>query len=124
MVFSRFFDEIPYSIPLDHIYMNGKLYFHTSKTGYKINGVGKQVSYTVVEDCGINEEKTTHNHRSVYILGILEEVESKETKKDVLETLIHTLCPTHKVDITDQMVDNVNILELDIQYMIGKEHIR
>lgn len=36
-----FFDEIPYSIPLDHIYMNGKLYFHTSKTGYKINGVGK-----------------------------------------------------------------------------------
>ena len=85
-----FFDEIPYSIPLDHIYMNGKLYFHTSKTGHKINGVGKQVSYTVVEDCGINEEKTTHNHRSVYILGILEEVESKETKKDVLETLVHT----------------------------------
>lgn len=119
-----FFDEIPYSIPLDHIYMNGKLYFHTSKTGYKINGVGKQISYIVVEDCGINEEKTTHNHRSVYMLGILEEVENKETKKDVLETLVHTLCPTQKVDITDQMIDNVNILELDIQYMIGKEHIR
>lgn len=119
-----FFDEIPYSIPLDHIYMNGKLYFHTSKTGYKINGVGKQVSYTVVEDCGINEEKTTHNHRSIYILGILNEVEEQETKKDVLETLVHTLCPTQKVDITEQMVDNVNILEIDIQYMIGKEHIR
>ena len=119
-----FFDELPYSVPLDHIYMNGKLYFHTSKIGYKINGVGKQVSYTVVEDCGINEEKTTHNHRSVYILGILNEVENKEIKKEVLETLIHTLCPTQKVDITEQMVDNVNILEIDIQYMIGKEHIR
>lgn len=119
-----FFDEIPYSIPLDHVYMNGKLYFHTSKTDYKINGVGKQVSYTVVEDCGINEEKTTHNHRSVYILGILNEVENKEIKKDVLDTLIHKLCPTQKVDITEQMVDNVNILEINIQYMIGKEHIR
>ncbi len=104
--------------------MNGKLYFHTSKTGYKINGVGKELSYSVLEYCGINEEKRTHNHRSVYILGVLEEVKNKETKKDVLETLVYTLCPTQKVDITDQMVDNVNILELDIQYMIGKEHIR
>lgn len=119
-----FFDEVPYSVPLDYIYMNGKLYFHTSKTGYKIKGVGKQVSYTIVEDCGINEEKTTHNHRSVYILGILNKVEKHETKKEVLETLIRTLCPTQKVDITGQMVDNVNILEIDIQYMIGKEHIR
>ena len=61
---------------------------------------------------------------TVYILGILEEVNNKETKKEVLNTLIHTLCPTQKVDITEQMVDNVNILEIDIQYMIGKEHIR
>lgn len=104
--------------------MNGKLYFHTAKIGYKIKGVGKQASYTVVEDCGINEEKTTHNHRSVYILGILNEVEEQETRKEVLNTLIQTLCPTQKVDITDQMVDNVNILEIDIQYIIGKEHIR
>ncbi len=89
-----FFDEIPYSIPLDHIYMNGKLYFHTSKTGYKINGVGKQASYIVVEDCGINEEKTTHNHRSVYILGILEEVGNKEKIGDSIEVLYFEFMPS------------------------------
>ena len=51
-------------------------------------------------------------------------LEEQETKKEVLETLVHRLCPTQKVDITEQMIDNVNILEIDIQYMIGKEHIR
>lgn len=49
---------------------------------------------------------------------------NKETKKEVLDTLIHTLCPSQKVDITNRMIDNVNILEIDMQYMIGKEHIR
>ena len=46
-------------------------------------------------------KKREHNHRSVYILGVLEEVMNKETKKEVLDTLIHTFCPTQKVDITD-----------------------
>lgn len=119
-----FFDEIPYSIALDHVYKEGKLYFHTSKKGYKLRGIGKQVSYLVVEDCGVNEEKRTHNHRSIYILGQLKEVEDEQIKTEVLSSLINNLCPSQKVYLTTEMMNNVNILELDIQYMIGKEHIR
>ena len=119
-----FFDEIPYSISLDHVYKDGKLYFHTAKKGYKLRGLNKQVSYLVVEDLGINEEKTTHNSRSVYVLGILKETEDKDIKKEVLDTLVHNLCPNRDITIQDEIINNVNILELDIQYMIGKEHIR
>lgn len=119
-----FFEEIPYSIALDHVYKDGKLYFHTAKKGYKLRGLNKQASYLVIEDLGINEEKRTHNSRSVYVLGILKETEDVEVKKEVLTTLVHDLCPNDHVIISNDMTKNVEVLELDIQYMIGKEHIR
>lgn len=119
-----FFDDIPYSIAIDHVLREGKLYFHTAKKGYKLRGIDKQVSYVVVEDLGVNEEKRTHNSRSVYVLGILKEVEDIEVKKEVLTTLVHNLCPHDRVVINNDMIKNVEILELDVQYMIGKEHIR
>lgn len=121
-VLSFTYHDIPYSVGINHIMMDGHIYFHCSQTGFKLNGIGQRVHFLVIEDLGINLKVGTHNHNSVSILGTLKEVTDFHIKKMVLLELIKKLAPDHPYH--DQMLSSTNILDLDIDYMIGKTHIR
>lgn len=115
-------DDLPYSIGLNHIYLDGRLFFHCAKKGYKLNGIGKRATFLIVDDLGINLKAGTHNHQSVIIYGRLKETKDFETKKMALLKIIEDLVPQHPYH--DNMVSNTNVLELEIDYIIGKTHIR
>lgn len=119
-VLSICYDDIPYSVGLNHILLDGHLYFHCSKQGFKLNGVGKRASFIVIDDLGINKEVGTHNHQSVALFGTLKEVKDNETKKAALLKIVQDLAPQHPYN--DHMLTFTNILELEIDYMIGKKH--
>ncbi len=112
---------MPYSVGLDHILAGDRIFFHCSKTGYKLTGVGQQAVYLVIEDMGVSEEFSTHNHNSVAVFGTLREVSDFDTKKEALHQLVKRLSPKHPV--TDEMAVNTNILELEVDYINGKTHI-
>lgn len=112
---------LPYSVGLDHILVGDRIFFHCSKTGYKLTGIGQQAVYLVVEDLGVSEEFSTHNHNSVAVFGTLRQVTDLETKKTALKQLCTRLSPKHPV--TDEMAVNTNILELEVDYVNGKSHI-
>lgn len=115
-------NDFPYSVALDHILLDGHLYFHCAKSGYKLQGINAKATYLVVHDLGINKKVGTHNHESVAIYGTLKEVQDFDTKKKALLKLVASLAPLHPYQ--DAMVNATTILELDIDYMIGKSHIR
>ena len=115
-------NDLPYSVALNHIVLDGHLYFHCAKSGFKLKGINSRVSYLVIRDLGINKEVGTHNHESVAIYGTLKEITDFETKKNALLKLVSSLAPKHPYQ--DQMVKGTTILELEIDYMIGKSHIR
>lgn len=117
-------DDIPYSVAVNHIYKNNKLYFHCAKNGFKLNVINQRASYLVVEDLAINEKMATHNHNSVMIIGNVEQVDDMTEKKEVLMNLMEHLAPSNHKDITDTMATNTNILAFCIEYMHGKSHIR
>lgn len=117
-------DNIPYSVALNHVLLDGKLYFHTAKSGYKKNGIDHPVQYLIIQDLGINEAMATHNHKSVAVQGILRSVKEKDIKQQVLQKLMKDLAPSNHKTITAQQVENTEILEIEIQYIIGKVHIR
>lgn len=121
-VLSFSYQDFPYSVALNHILIDNHIYFHCAKSGYKLNGINQKASYLVVNDLGINEDAGTHNHESVAIYGTLQEVTDFTTKKQALLTLVSSLSPQHPYN--DKMVDNTTILELQVDYMIGKTHIR
>lgn len=121
-VLSFSYQNIPYSVGINHIMIDGHIYFHCAQNGFKLNGIGHRVHFLVVEDLGINLEVGTHNHRSVSVLGTLKEVTDFDTKKAVLLKLVEKLAPKHPYN--DKMLSFTNILDLDIDYMIGKSHIR
>lgn len=123
-VLSFTYDDIPYSVGLNHVYMNDKLYFHCAKAGFKLHSTECPVSYLVVDDLGISEPRATHNHESVMIQGTTHIVEDKEVKQKVLKQLMLDLAPSNHKDITEPMINGVTILELDIMFLHGKSHIR
>jgi nitroimidazol reductase NimA-like FMN-containing flavoprotein (pyridoxamine 5'-phosphate oxidase superfamily) len=114
-------EEFPYCVGINHILLDGRIFFHCAKNGFKLNGVDKRASFLITEDLGINLNVGTHNHRSVAVFGTLRKVEDVETKKAALLTLIHDLAPKHPYH--DNMVTTTNILEIEVDYMIGKAHI-
>lgn len=113
-------NDIPYSVPINHFVYNNHIYFHCGKTGYKLKGVNKQACLLVYEDLGINEMASTQNHRSVHVYGTLKEV--KENKKELLIALMEILTPNNVKEVPPQAVENVNILEVSLDHVIGKLH--
>lgn len=114
--------EFPYSVGINHIYMDGRLFFHCAKSGYKLEGIGCRANLNIIKDLGINKEVGTHNHDSVAIYGTLVSVDDFDTKKAVLLELVRTLAPKHPYD--DRMVGGTQVLELKIEYITGKTHVR
>src|SRR5690606_27146456 len=53
----------PYAVPLNYVYYNGKIYFHSAKVGHKIDAIRRnpRVSFAVVdEDTIVSEEYTSY----------------------------------------------------------------
>lgn len=123
-VLSFTYDEIPYTVGMNHAYLNGKFYFHSAREGFKLNSTKVPVSYLMVQDLGVVQEKATHNHKSVAVQGTTRIIEDEIEKKEVLKALVAKLTPEFGKEISPQMVKGVNILELEPRYIIGKVHVR
>ena len=115
-------DEYPYSFPINHILYENRIFFHTALSGYKLKGLNQPTVFNVVEDLRINKEVGTHNHRSVSVYGYLRQIQDDDLKREVLLKLVHDLAPAHPYH--DRMLKTTNILEVEIDYLTGKEHIR
>ena len=114
-------DNLPYSVGLNHIIVDHKIYFHSAKQGYKLSGVNKRASFYVVDDLGEGKTAPSYSYESVYMIGKLKEVTDFDTKKAALLEIVAHHAPHHPYN--DAMVDNTYILELELEYMIGKSHI-
>ncbi len=112
--------DIPYSIGINHCIVDGRIFFHCGKQGYKLNGIGHRAGYTVVEDLGV-AEIGTYNFQSVYIMGKLEEITDFDMKKKVLLHLVEHLAPQHPYN--DEMPLRTFIFELKPEFFSGKTHI-
>lgn len=45
-------EDYPYAVPLSYVYFNDKIYFHSAKTGHKIDAITRnpKVSFTVIDE--------------------------------------------------------------------------
>ena len=61
----------PYTIPLNYVYSDNKIYFHCAKTGHKISALQNcdKVSFCVVDKDEVVAEKLTTYFRSVVVFG-------------------------------------------------------
>lgn len=114
----------PYTVPLSHVYVDGKIYFHGAKSGHKRDAVmeNSKVSYCVM-DKGIKEEGNWwYSFKSVIIFGKIKILTDADEKTDKLTHLGDKFFPNHDmtVDEIDRLLDQTEVYEIEIEYMSGK----
>lgn len=64
-------DGYPYTVPINFVYANDKIYFHGAKNGHKIDAINKcnKVSLCVVDKDDFVEEELTTYFKSVILFG-------------------------------------------------------
>jgi len=117
----------PYAVPLSYVYFNNKIYFHSAKTGHKIDAIMKnpRVSFAVIdEDTIISEEYTTY-FRSVIAFGRARIVEGDEWL-EAFGALVEKYSGDQPSEAKHKEISGCTqacIIAIDVEHITGKEAI-
>lgn len=119
----------PYAVPLSFVYDGESLFFHTAKSGHKLDAVNRnhKVSFCVVAQDEIRLEEYTTYFRSVIAFGRIRILESEAEKRAALEKLAVKYAPDTASDHLQMVIEKelsaVCMLEMQVDYISGKEAI-
>mgnify|MGYP002640828259 CR=1 FL=1 len=118
-------NNYPYTVVLNYVFMDDKIYFHSAKTGHKLDNIlyNKNVSFTVYDSVKIVEEEFTTKYKSVTLFGHAKVVESN---KEILMKLIEKYSPNfYKEGVTYVGKDFTTtvLIEVEIKHITGKERV-
>lgn len=121
-------EDYPYAVPMSYVYADGKIYFHSAKSGHKIDAINrhKKVSFTVIDKDEIVPKKYTTYFRSVIAFGKAFFIEDVDEIKRIATVLAMKYSSDFKEGIADEIESSINamaIIQLDIEYMTAKEAI-
>lgn len=70
----------PYTVPINYVYQDNKIYIHCAKTGHKIDAIksNNKVSFCVIERDDVVKEKLTTYYRSAIVFGTTRILETDE----------------------------------------------
>ena len=119
-------DDYPYTVPVSHVYKDGKLYFHGAKTGHKNDAIEKheKVSYCVIAKDDIVQERVTTYYQSVICFGKARVIEDPEEKKKAALLIGEKFAPDNKEGYMNEIRKLFNVMtvfEITIEHMTGKE---
>ncbi|MDD2190258.1 MAG: pyridoxamine 5'-phosphate oxidase family protein [Eubacteriales bacterium] len=80
-------DGFPYGVPVNYVYKDDFIYFHSASTGHKLDNVANNanVSFCVVRDVELIPDDFNTKFKSVIAFGTVSEV--AEAEKDAILTL-------------------------------------
>ena len=122
-------NDYPYAVPISYVYDDGKIYFHSAKSGHKIDAIQRttKASFCVIDkDLVIPEEYTTY-FRSVIAFGQIKVIEDESEKRATIEKLAIKYAPGDTATNRDNAINRewkpLCMLEMTIDYVTGKEAI-
>ena len=117
-------DDYPYAIPMSHVYVDGKIYFHGAQKGHKIDAVNRhpKASYCVMDEGVKAEGSWWYTFRSVIVFGKIRTLTDRDEKIDKLTHLGDKFFPTHEetVDEINRLLDRTEVFEITVEHMSGK----
>ena len=116
-------DDYPYAVPMSHVYVDGKIYFHGAQKGHKIDAVKRhpKVSYCVMDEGVKAEGSWWYTFRSVIVFGKIRTLADRDEKIDKLTHLGDKFFPTHEetVDEINRLLDRTEVFEITVEHMSG-----
>ena len=117
-------DDYPYAVPMSHVYVDGKIYFHGAKSGHKIDAIRNhsKVSYCVIDKGVKAEDSWWYTFRSVIVFGKITTLYDNQEKIDKLTHLGNKFFPTKEEteDEINRLLDRTEVFEITIEHMTGK----
>ena len=116
--------DYPYALPMSHVYVDGKIYFHGAMKGHKNDAIKKfsKVSYCVMDEGVLNPDGWSYTFKSVIVFGKIRTLTDRDEKIDRLTHLGDKFFPTHQqtVDEINRLLDRTEVFEITIDHMSGK----
>ena len=119
-------NDYPYAVPISYVYDEGKIYFHSAKSGHKLDGLRKsaKVSFCVIDKDVVVPEKYTTYFRSVIAFGEIRVIEDEREKRAAIEKLSLKYAPedtaANREDAINREWEALCMLELKIDHVTGK----
>lgn len=120
-------DDYPYAVPLNYVYIDETIYFHSAKAGHKIDAIKKnpKVSFSVIDEDRIVSEKYTTYFRSVIAFGKARIAEGDEWLK-AFRALVNKYSGDQPEEANHKKITGCTqsyIIAIDIEHFTGKEAI-
>ena len=117
-------DDYPYALPMSHVCVDGKIYFHGAMEGHKNDAVKRcdKVSYCVMDKGFRKDGDWWYTFKSVIVFGKIRILTDKDEKIDKLTYLGDKFFPTHEETVSEinRMLDRTEVFEITIEHMSGK----
>ena len=117
-------DGQPYGVPLNYIYKDNRIYFHSALTGHKIENIENmpKVSFCVVGRTKVLPEKFSTAYESAIAFGTATEVQ--DTEKDAALLLLLKKYSSQFLEEGRKYIDrkggSAKVIRIDIQHLSGK----
>ena len=116
--------DYPYALPMSHVYVDGKIYFHGAMQGHKNDAVKKhdKVSYCVFDEGVKNDDGWSYTFRSVIVFGRIRTLPDDDEKVEKLTHLGDKFFPTHDETVSEieRLLHRTEVFEITIEHMSGK----
>ena len=119
----------PYAVPLSYVYEQGKLYFHSAKSGHKLDAIRRcaKASFCVIDQDQIVPREYTTYFRSVIAFGCVHILEDDAEKRSAIEVLARKYAPEDNDENRAAAIDRewkpLCMLEMTVEHLSGKEAI-
>ena len=119
-------DGYPYTVPINYVSLENKIYFHSAKKGHKVDAIAKEpkVSMTVVEKDDVVSREFTTYFRSIQLFGKAYVVEDEAERNVAFRALCEKFSGAdldRYVEIMSKEAAAAAIVRIDIEHITGKE---
>ncbi|SHI62772.1 pyridoxamine 5'-phosphate oxidase family protein [Thermoclostridium caenicola] len=118
-------EDYPYAVPINYVYHNGKIYFHSAMSGHKMDAMMKhpKVSFAVIYQDTIVSEKYTSYFRSAIVFGKARIAEGDE-RLEAFRALVEKYSGDQPEENKRREIEGctrAHIVAIDIEHMTGKQ---
>ena len=119
----------PYSLPLNHVYEDGRLYFHCALEGQKVDAFkyDDKVCISAVEKGEILPEKFSTGFTSVTAFGRISLVEDEDERMKGFTALIKRFSPDYYesgMKYIEKLQHKTALYAIDIEHITGKSSVK
>lgn len=118
-------NEYPYTIPINYVYDDGKIFFHGAKEGHKIDSLknNAKVSFNVIDEGYKENGNWWYVFNSVVVFGKINFVEEPNKVVEKLKLFGNKYFPSDEYteNEIEKYKENTQILELEIEHVSGKK---